>query len=146
MRDCNWASRDPGSGKNALAVLESCLLIMLSLVGAHWENVEYIKTLVAALVTWQRWHSRTPSCIHSEEYGEAMCIVPGLDYHNISQWHLGNFCNVDSDPNREEEPAVLTNGEVCDAGGAIRTPTPPPLFLLRHPLSDGTLVGSCIRL
>ena len=66
VRDCNWAGRDPGSGKNALAVLESCLLVMLSLVGDQWENVEYI------LVTWQRWHSRAPGCIHGEEYGEAM--------------------------------------------------------------------------
>ena len=72
VRDCNWAGRDPGSGKNALAVQEACLLVMLSLVGDQWENVEYIKTLVAALVTWQCWHSRTPGCIHSEEYGEAM--------------------------------------------------------------------------
>ena len=30
VRHCNWAGRDPGSGKNALAVLESCLLVMLS--------------------------------------------------------------------------------------------------------------------
>ena len=60
VRDCNWAGRDPGSGKNALAVLDSCLLVMLSLVGDQWENVEYIKTLVAALVTWQRGQSRTP--------------------------------------------------------------------------------------
>ena len=72
LRDCNWAGRDPGSGKNALAVLESCLFVMLSLVGDQWENVEYIKTLVAALVTWQCWHSRTPGCLHSKEYGEAM--------------------------------------------------------------------------
>ena len=71
-RYCNLAGRDPGSGKNALAALQSCLLVMLSLVGDQWENVEYIKTLVAALVTWQPWHSRTPGCIHSEEYGEAM--------------------------------------------------------------------------
>ena len=53
-------------------MLESCLLVMLSLVGDQWENVEYIKTLVAALVTWHCWHSRTPGGIHSEEYGEAM--------------------------------------------------------------------------
>ena len=72
VRDYNWAGRDPGSGKNALAVPESCLLVMLSLVGDQWENVEYIKTLVAALVTWQRWHSRMPGCIHIEEYGEGM--------------------------------------------------------------------------
>ena len=72
VRDCNWARRDPRSGKNALAVLESCFLFMLSLVGDQWENVEYIKTLVADLFTWQRWHSQTPGCIHSEEYGEAM--------------------------------------------------------------------------
>ena len=72
MRDCNWAGGDRGSGKNALAVLESCLLAMLSLVGDQWEHVEYIKAVVAALVTWQRWHSRTPGCIQSEEYGEAM--------------------------------------------------------------------------
>ena len=57
VRDCNSDGRDPGNGKNALAVLESCLLVMLSLVGDQWENVEYIKTSVAALVTWQRWHS-----------------------------------------------------------------------------------------
>ena len=55
-RECNWDGRDPGSGKNALAVLESCLLVMLFLVGDQWENVEDIKTLVATLVTWQRWH------------------------------------------------------------------------------------------
>ena len=66
VRDCNWAGRDPGSGKNALAVVESFLLVMLSLAGDQSENVEYIKTLVAALVTWQRWHSRTLGCIHSE--------------------------------------------------------------------------------
>ena len=72
VRDCIWAARHPGSGKNALAVLESCFSVMLSLVGDQWENVEYIKTLVGALVTWQRWHSRTPGCIHSEEYGDAM--------------------------------------------------------------------------
>ena len=41
--------------------------------------------------------------------------MPGLDYNHISQWHLRNFCNVDLDPDREEEPAVLTNGEVCNA-------------------------------
>ena len=72
VRDCNWAGRDPGSGKNALAVLDSCLLVVLSLVWDHWEIVEYIKTLVAALRTWQSWHSRTPGCIHNEENGEAM--------------------------------------------------------------------------
>ena len=52
VRDCHWAGRDPGSGENALAALESYLLAMLSLVGDQWENVEYIKTLVAALVIW----------------------------------------------------------------------------------------------
>ena len=62
--DCNWGGRDPGSGKNALAVLESSLLLILSLLGDQWENVEYIETFVAALVTWQLWHSRTPGCIH----------------------------------------------------------------------------------
>ena len=72
VRNCNWAGRDPGSGKIALAVLESFLLVMLSLVGDQWENVQYIKTFVATVVTWQRWHSRTLGCIHSEEYGEAM--------------------------------------------------------------------------
>ena len=72
VRECNWARRDPGSRKNALAVVESCLFVMLPVVGDQWENVEYIKTLVAALVTWQRWHSRTPGCIHNEEYGEEM--------------------------------------------------------------------------
>ena len=44
VRDCNWARRDPGSGKDALAVLESCLLVTLSLVGDQRENVEYIRT------------------------------------------------------------------------------------------------------
>ena len=47
VRDCNWAGRDSDSGKNALAVLEPCLLVMLSLAGDQWENVEYVKTLVA---------------------------------------------------------------------------------------------------
>ena len=46
---------------------------------------------------------------------QVVCTVPGLDYHHISQWHLRKFCNLDSDPDREEEAAVLTNGEVCDA-------------------------------
>ena len=51
---------------------DTCFLVMLFLVEDQWDNVEYIKTLVAPIVTWQRWHSRTPGCIHSEEYGEAM--------------------------------------------------------------------------
>ena len=72
VRDYNWHGRDPGSGKNDLAALESCLLVMLSLVGDQWENVEYIKTFLAALVTWLHWHSRTPGGVHKEEYGEAM--------------------------------------------------------------------------
>ena len=72
VRDCNWAGRDSGSGKNALTVVESCLLVMLSLVGDQWENVAYIKTFVAAPVTWPHWHSRTHGCIHSGEYREAM--------------------------------------------------------------------------
>ena len=46
VRDCNRAGRDQGTGKNALAVLESCLLVMLSFVGTQWENMEYMKTLV----------------------------------------------------------------------------------------------------
>ena len=72
VRDCNWAGRDPGSGKHALAVLRSCLLGPVSLVGDQWENVEYIKTLVAALSTWQRWHSQTPGCFLGKEFGEVM--------------------------------------------------------------------------
>ena len=72
VRDCNWACRDPGGRKSTLVVLESCLLVMLSLVGEQWKNVEYIKTFVAPPVTWQRWHSLTTGCIHSGEYGQAM--------------------------------------------------------------------------
>ena len=53
-------------------MLESCLSVMLAIVGTKWENVEHIKTLVCALLTWQQWHSRTPGCIHNEQYGEAM--------------------------------------------------------------------------
>ena len=52
VRDCNWAGRDPGRGKNALAVLESCLLVVLSFVGDQRENVQYMETWMAALVTW----------------------------------------------------------------------------------------------
>ena len=78
VRYCNWAGRHPGRGKNALTLLDSCLLVMLSLVRDQWENVEYMKTLVAALVTWQRWHSGTPGCIHSEEYGGAMLSRLGV--------------------------------------------------------------------
>ena len=72
VMDCNWAGGYRGSGMNALVVLQPCFLVMLSLVGDNWEIVEYIKAWVAPLVTWQRWHSRTPGCIHSEECGEAM--------------------------------------------------------------------------
>ena len=53
-------------------MLERYLLVMLAIVGTEWENVEYIKTLVCALLTCQRWHSWTTGCIHTEEYGEAM--------------------------------------------------------------------------
>ena len=41
--------------------------------------------------------------------------MPNLDYHHISEWHLRNFCNLELDLHREEEPAVLIDGEVCDA-------------------------------
>ena len=53
-------------------MLQSYLLVLLSLVGDQWENVEYMKTLDAALVTWQRWHSQTPGCVHNEEFREAI--------------------------------------------------------------------------
>ena len=119
VRDRNWAGRDPGSGKNAWAVLECCLLVMISLLGDEWENVEYIKTLVAALVTWQRWHSRTPGCFHTEECGEAMlsklCARCRIWTTITSLSGLRNFCNFESDLDREEQPVVLTDGEVCDA-------------------------------
>ena len=52
-------------------MLEPCLLVMLSVVGDQWEDVEYINMLVADLLTWQSWQSRTPGCIHREEYAEA---------------------------------------------------------------------------
>ena len=120
VRDCNWARRDPGSGKNALAVLESCLLVMVSLVGDQWENVEYIKTLVLALVTWQRWHSRTARCIHSEEYGEAMlstlcaqCRIWTTITSLSGTTEI--FVTLSQTLTRVEEPAVLTDEEVCDA-------------------------------
>ena len=41
-----------------------------------------------------------------------MCIVPDMDYHHIPEWHLRNFCNVESDPYMEDEPTVLTDREV----------------------------------
>ena len=34
VRDCNWAGSDPRSGKNALAVLESCFLLCF-----HWWGI-----------------------------------------------------------------------------------------------------------
>ena len=72
VRECDGAGRDRGTPKNALVVLESCLLVMLFLMGTQWENVEALKMLVNALVTWQCWHSRMPSGINNEEYGEAV--------------------------------------------------------------------------
>ena len=41
--------------------------------------------------------------------------MPDLDYHHISKWHLQKFFNVELDHDREENTAVLTDGEVCDA-------------------------------
>ena len=41
--------------------------------------------------------------------------MPDIDYPHIPEWHLRNFCNVESDPDREEELAVLTDREVCEA-------------------------------
>ena len=33
--------------------------------------------------------------------------MPDMDYHHIPEWHLRNFCNIVSDPNREEESVWL---------------------------------------
>ena len=54
-----------------------------------------------------------------------MCTVPDLEYHHISDWHLRNFCHIELDPDKEEEPAVLTHGEVCDAVWVQSTWEPP---------------------
>ena len=56
-------------------MLESSLYITFAIVGIEWENVECIKTLVCAFMTWQGWHSPTPTCIHNEEYEEVMIWI-----------------------------------------------------------------------
>ena len=50
-----------------------------------------------------------------------MCTVPGLDYLHISQWHLGNFCNVDSNLTRRNNlRCSLTEKCVMRFGSHLR--------------------------
>ena len=41
--------------------------------------------------------------------------MPDMDYHHIPEWHLRNLFNVESEPDREGEIAVLIDREVCEA-------------------------------
>ena len=41
--------------------------------------MEYVKTIVVALLFWSWWHSSSLGCIHFEELGEA--LLSGLSAH-----------------------------------------------------------------
>jgi hypothetical protein len=71
VRNCNWDSRDPGTGVRAKEVLYNCLHILLKLSGEGSHGVEYIRTILCAVMTWTSWHDNLPGCCFSEEICEA---------------------------------------------------------------------------
>ena len=51
--------------------MSALLLIQGLCVGAPHKD-EYFKSLIVALLFWQRWHEEITGCCYSEEAGEAM--------------------------------------------------------------------------
>ena len=71
VRNCNWDSRTAGTGVKAKEVLHQCLHILMKLSGEGAHGVEYIRTILCALMTWTPWHDNLPGCCFSEEINEA---------------------------------------------------------------------------
>ena len=55
----------------AKEVLMACLLMLLRLAPGEPSTVEYVRTLVWALLVWRDWHSAIPACCYSDEVNEA---------------------------------------------------------------------------
>lgn len=99
VRNCNWDSRETGTGVRAKEVLYNCLHILLRLSGEGSHGVEYIRTILCAVMTWTSWHDRLPGCCFSEELNEAalsrlggLCRKHPHIYTVADTWDL--YCQV----------------------------------------------------
>lgn len=71
VRNCTWAGGARGSGAEAKETLMACLLLLLRLTDGTSHHVEYVRTLVSALLVWRDWHSALPACCFTDEVCEA---------------------------------------------------------------------------
>ena len=79
VRQCHWASRKKGTAGVAKQVLQNSLHVSLRLFHGREHTVEYVRSIVWALITWTDWHSILPGvCFfrgtHGGNVGEV--VVP----------------------------------------------------------------------
>jgi hypothetical protein len=72
VRSCYWEHRDHGSGDQARQALLYSLVLLLDLQRGLELRSEYIRSILAALLTWTPWHDRAPACLFVEEVNEAL--------------------------------------------------------------------------
>ena len=70
-RNCLWSHRQRGTGRKAKELLMGCLFVLLQLHPRDSHLVEYVRTLVCAMVCWTPWHSEVPGYCYSDESNEA---------------------------------------------------------------------------
>jgi hypothetical protein len=73
-RCCTWEGRTPNSAVTALELLEQTLVLLVRLTAKSSGKTAdpYVRTISAALLAWQPWHSSLPACCYQEESCEAM--------------------------------------------------------------------------
>lgn len=72
VRESHWACRSGGTSAEAHKLLQWSLHILVHLTWGSEGSVEYVRTVVVALLMWSEWHSSTPGVANSEEAGEAL--------------------------------------------------------------------------
>ena len=70
-RNCVWGHRLRGSGSMAKEVVMGCLLVLLQLTEGQSHLVEYVRTMMCALICWTSWHSEVPGVCYTDEANEA---------------------------------------------------------------------------
>ena len=78
VRWCHWDGLSLDSGSTAFDALGFAFHIMLPLVSPHQNKVEYIRSLCAAMLSWQPWHHGAASACFGEEMCEAMLAKVSL--------------------------------------------------------------------
>jgi hypothetical protein len=74
-RCCTWEGRSLSSATMTLDLLEQTLVLLVQLTKSSTTGATgdpYVRTISAALLAWQSWHSSLPGCCYQEETCEAM--------------------------------------------------------------------------